>query len=217
MMLLILVFIIAVLLFLSLRAFKKPPVVSSEQLKGQQGEAALIASFEQYFRAPHLLINNATFYDEQGGTTQIDHILLSPFGIFVIETKNYRGQIFGKEHEPKWTQRLGQNSYLFQNPLRQNYKHIRVLQDLLQPHVKAELFYSVVVFTQNSQIKTPMPPQVCQGQTWVDYVQSFKTQHFSRQDIKRIQHLIQKKMLPQNSKTDRLHVKNLQKKFAKNA
>ena len=57
------------------------------------------------------------------GTTQIDHIIVSPFGLFVIETKNYKGWIFGSEKQSKWTQSLYGKKYTFQNPLRQNYKH----------------------------------------------------------------------------------------------
>jgi hypothetical protein len=42
----------------------------------------------------------------QNGTTQIDHVLLSKYGIFVIETKNYEDWIFGDEHQKMWTQAL---------------------------------------------------------------------------------------------------------------
>ena len=38
------------------------------------------------------------------GTTQIDHILVSPFGIFVVETKNYKGWIYGSEDQSTWIQ-----------------------------------------------------------------------------------------------------------------
>ena len=42
--------------------------------------------------------------NDKGGTTQVDHVVTSPFGIFVIETKHYKGWIFGKEHQRYWTQ-----------------------------------------------------------------------------------------------------------------
>lgn len=42
----------------------------------------------------------------QGGTTQIDHVLVSIYGVFVIETKNMNGWIFGDERSPKWTQSI---------------------------------------------------------------------------------------------------------------
>lgn len=49
-------------------------------------------------------INNVTLPKNNGMTTQIDHIIVSVFGIFVIETKNYKGWIFGNEKQEKWTQ-----------------------------------------------------------------------------------------------------------------
>ena len=39
----------------------------------------------------------------RNGTTQIDHLLVSCYGIFVVETKNYNGWIFGDEHAAQWT------------------------------------------------------------------------------------------------------------------
>lgn len=38
------------------------------------------------------------------GTTQIDHIVVSKYGIFAIETKNYRGEIYGNDDRQQWTQ-----------------------------------------------------------------------------------------------------------------
>ena len=51
------------------------------------------------------------------GTAQIDHILVSPFGIFVIETKNYKGWIYGSESQSNWTQVIYKSKHNFQNPL----------------------------------------------------------------------------------------------------
>ena len=50
------------------------------------------------------VFNNVTLPMLDGGTTQIDHIIVSVYGIFVVETKNMNGWIYGKEKEPKWTQ-----------------------------------------------------------------------------------------------------------------
>ena len=50
------------------------------------------------------------------GTTQVDHILVSPFGIFVVETKNYKGWIYGSEDQSAWTQVIYKSKHKFQNP-----------------------------------------------------------------------------------------------------
>ena len=93
-----------------------------------------------------------------GGTTQIDHVVVSRYGIFVIETKAFRGWIYGKENEPRWTQKFRRKSFPFQNPLRQNYRHTKTLSDLTSiPH---EYFTSLVAFGGEAEFKTPMPPTV---------------------------------------------------------
>ena len=51
------------------------------------------------------------------GTTQVDHILVSPFGIFVAETKNYKGWIYGSADQSTWTQVIYKSKHKFQNPL----------------------------------------------------------------------------------------------------
>lgn len=72
------------------------------------------------------VVHNVTL-ETGDGTTQIDHVLISRFGIFVIETKNMRGWIFGDPRQTQWTQRIYRNSFRFQNPLRQNYRHQQAL------------------------------------------------------------------------------------------
>jgi len=65
------------------------------------------------------------------GTTQLDHVVVSPFGIFVVETKNYRGWIFGSEKQRQWTQQIYKRKERFQNPLHQNHLHVRALMGFL--------------------------------------------------------------------------------------
>jgi len=92
------------------------------------------------------------------GTTQLDHVVVSPFGIFVIETKNYRGWIFGSEKQRQWTQQIYKRKERFQNPLHQNHLHIRALMQLLG--LPESAFHSVIFFIGDSTFKTPMPPNV---------------------------------------------------------
>jgi hypothetical protein len=94
----------------------------------------------------------------EAGTTQIDHVLVSPFGIFVIETKNYRGWIFGSEKQREWTQQIYRRKSRFQNPLHQNKLHVRALMAFLA--LPEDHFKPVVFFIGNSEFKTPMPPNV---------------------------------------------------------
>ena len=99
-----------------------------------------------------------TIVPTSNGTTQIDHIVVSAFGIFVIETKNVAGWIFGRENDAKWTQVLFGKKWRFQNLLRQNYRHTRALAEFLM--LGHSVFHSIVFFIGNCEFKTPMPRRV---------------------------------------------------------
>ena len=89
------------------------------------------------------LIKNVTLPTEDG-TTQIDHIIVSEYGIFVVETKNMKGWIFGDEKQKYWTQKIYKNTNKFQNPLHQNYKHIKTIENALG--VDKDKIFSLIVF-----------------------------------------------------------------------
>lgn len=71
------------------------------------------------------------------GTTQIDHVLVSTKGVFVLECKNYTGWIFASPSAPEWMQTLPRRrrrparKFSFQNPVRQNFKHVQTVRQLL--------------------------------------------------------------------------------------
>lgn len=141
------------------------------------------------------------------GTTQIDHVFVSRFGIFVIETKNMKGWIFGAEHQAQWTQKIFKKSFRFQNPLRQNYKHVKTLESLLE--VSADTVHSVIVFTGESTFKTPMPDNVRRGVGYISYIKSFRTPVFSEREVQKIVAHIQTDRLEPSRATNRRHVQQL--------
>lgn len=103
-------------------------------------------------------------------TTQIDHIVVSRYGIFVIETKNYSGWIFGDQKSKQWTQVIYGKKTRFQNPLRQNYKHTKAVESFLG--VSSSRVHSVVVFVGDAEFKTPMPPNVMKLSGLIPYMQT---------------------------------------------
>lgn len=86
------------------------------------------------------------------GTTQIDHVVISPFGIFVIETKSHKGMIFGNCYDKNWTQVLFkgkvQQNNTFYSPYKQNYGHLRNLYKLF--NLDYSYFLGLIVFTNDS-------------------------------------------------------------------
>ena len=112
----------------------------------------------------------------QGGTTQIDHVLVSVFGIFVIETKNMSGWIFGSERSPKWTQSLYGKKFQFQNPLHQNYRHTKALEEFLD--LPESCFHPIVFFIGECELKTDLPANVL-TRGLGNYIKSHSTQVFT--------------------------------------
>ena len=92
------------------------------------------------------------------GTSQIDHLIVSKFGLFIIETKNMKGWIFGDESQQRWTQTFIYEKYAFQNPLRQIYRQKRVLAEFL--NIDQSKIHEVVYFVGDCTFKTEMPDNV---------------------------------------------------------
>ncbi len=118
----------------------------------------------------------------EDGTTQIDHIIVSAYGIFCVETKNMRGWIFGSERQAMWTQQIFRHKQKFQNPLRQNYKHTETLRTLLG--LPKDSVKSVVVFVGDSTFKTNMPPNVTYCKVCTDYILRFQETIFSPEQLR---------------------------------
>jgi hypothetical protein len=106
---------------------------------------------------------------------QIDHILVSKNGIFVVESKQYSGWIFANPSSPTWTQVTFKQKYKFQNPLRQNYKYVKTIQQLLD-FIPAEHFHSLVVFTSDAKFKTERPKGVFDVTGLVQHIKQFTSE-----------------------------------------
>ena len=118
--------------------------------KGEEGEN-LIAEILNKDSSYHKLINNLVLLGDNGVSHQIDHILIRPNGVFVIETKNYYGLIEGKEEDSFWTRNYFVKGKVkkatFHNPLKQNQSHIRAIKKIIGRDYP---IYCFVVFVQNN-------------------------------------------------------------------
>lgn len=119
------------------------------KIKGKMGEFEVSAILATLSKENYVVFNNITLPSKYG-TTQIDHVVVSVYGIFVIETKNYKGLIYGGENAETWTKNMWGNKYEFRNPLKQNYGHVKTLQQLL--HLPMSVFMPIVVFSNSANI-----------------------------------------------------------------
>ena len=153
------------------------------------------------------LVKNVTLPTEDG-TTQIDHIVVSEFGIFVIETKNMKGWIFGDEKQKTWTQKIYRHTSKFQNPLHQNYKHVKTIESALG--IDPGKIFSVVVFVGDSTFKTKMPENVTYAGGFIRYIKSKTDKIISPDEVDQIVSAIESGRLSRTLKTHRDHVRHVQ-------
>lgn len=126
------------------------------RIRGARGEAQVGRVLARLFPAVR---HDLILPDGRGGLTQVDHLALTPAGLLVVETKNYRGAILGRARERQWRQSFGRRrGNAIQNPLHQNYGHLQAVQAL-------ELGVPVigrVVFTDDSRFPQGRPEGVSQ-------------------------------------------------------
>lgn len=93
---------------------------------------------------------------ENDETTEVDVLMIHESGIYVFESKNYSGWIFGTESQRTWTQSLpaGRRSTKnhFLNPIMQNQLHIKYLQQCLSDYPDI-IYHSFILFSDRCELK----------------------------------------------------------------
>lgn len=139
---------------------------SSPKTLGKIGER-IVANKLDWLSGEYIVLNDVLL-PAKYGTSQVDHIVVSPFGIFVIETKNYKGWIFGHENSEQWTQSLvGHKSffgwtsrkYKMGNPIRQNIAHVRAVRNLLKDLGDFHII-PIVVFSNKASLNITTPNHI---------------------------------------------------------
>ena len=185
--------------------------IAQSQHRKNIGEALLAETIDRHFARPHLLLNNVTL-PTPDGTTQIDHVLIADNGIFVIETKHYSGWIFGDPNERQWTQVIYRKKSRFQNPLRQNYGHIKALQSLFD--LPENHFHSVVVFTSDAEFKTNLGPNVVQLAGLIPFLNRDFLALYDERKMAYNVGRIEMKRARRSVETDEYHVNHLRNRLA---
>ena len=110
------------------------------------------------------------FRVKDGGYVQVDVIAVNSRGLFVFESKDYNGWIFGNGQQQSWTQSFYHSKNRFYNPVKQNYGHINCLRGFIG---KRDLpVYSVIIFGENAELKNisniPANTYICTSRRIVD-------------------------------------------------
>ena len=142
--------------------------LGSPRFKGAMGEARVRRLLAAMLEKNRYTILNDVIIPSHGGTTQIDHVVISQFGVFVIGTEFRRGWISGAEFQDRWKQHRFNRITRFQNPLHQNYLQVQALARLLQ--LPESRFHSVVVFVGHGGFKKGMSPKVVPAEKLIPYM-----------------------------------------------
>lgn len=177
-----------------------------------RGEALLSRIVLSTFSPPDYHLMNHITLRVNDGTTQVDHILVSRFGVFVIETKDYKGWLFADEDQAKWTQVLFHWKFRFQNPIVQNRRHVLAVQRLLD-FLPPDAIKSAVVFTGDAEFKTEIPRGVFRVPEFIGYVRGHSDEVMSPNRVQFCVGRLETERLAVTRKTDVEHIQSLRRKY----
>ena len=178
------------------------------------GEALLSRVLQTNFGPPDYHLMNHVTLRLTDGTTQIDHILVSRFGVFVIEAKHYKGWIFANARDTVWTKVLFNHRFRFQNPLFQNGRHVRAVQTLLD-FLPPTATKSVVVFTGAAEFKSETPQGVFLVSELIDYLRQHAVEVMSLDRMQLCVGRLETTRLALSRETDVEHVRSLERRHGK--
>ena len=179
---------------------------NSPQQKGKRGEKRIHETLLQLPKEYHVL-DDVVFKTEKG-TTQIDHIVVSKYGIFAIETKNYRGDIYGDDNRQQWTQiivtdvtyrRKWYKTYTyvtknhFYNPVKQSLAHVYNIKKILSDWPQLKII-PIVVFTGSANISNVNSKNlVIYDFELIASIQKYRNIYLKESDVNRIINMLSSK------------------------
>lgn len=183
-------------------------LLRSRRYKGWLGERRVRLALRRQFGGTDCQSFSNLLLPTKDGSTQLDHVLITPQGVFVIETKNMQGLISGGRQDRHWTQEIGGQMRSFQNPLHQNYKHTKTLHELLG--IPEQQIFSLVVFVGRSSFSEAMPDNVVDLDGLIPFIQARKKRQFSAAQAAALAKAVEAVRLQNNFRNRRRHVRHVQ-------
>lgn len=200
------IFITVLLLCIVISLCKK--AYTTPRIKGWLGEMRVRRHLNRLTDV-YTSYHNVYLQKANGELTQVDHIVTAPFGIFVIETKNYAGRIVGTEEARYWTQILYQKKTTFYSPIFQNRAHVNVLKHTLQVDVPIR---SVIVFSNAVTLKLPALEQatVIQMKHLRKYMKKYNEEVIAQEQLRSINATIEQLVSKERAEKRQLKHTHLQ-------
>lgn len=186
-------------------------ILGLPKVKGFLGEASVRLYLNKLDKEKYQVFNDVLIPLKNRKASQIDHVVVSPYGIFVIETKNYKGWIYGDFKSKYWTQVIYKRKEKLYNPIWQNYGHIKALQEYLGVE-NEELYHSIISFSNRATLKkidnSGLNSSVVYSSRLVSTIQEFKQVHLSAGETKQIVKKLERTLNVGGDKKKQ-HVKNI--------
>lgn len=176
--------------------------------RGLMGEFWVKIELNKLPKNEYIVLNDIMIYDNNR-THQIDHIVISNYGIFVIEMKNYYGLIKGNKYDNKWYQYLGRTRNNFLNPIHQNYGHIKSLANLLK--LDEKYFISIICFSNQADLKVNCKDDITHLDFLKNKILKFKDINYTY-DINELANIIKNNNIV-DRKMRRKHIKDIHTKI----
>lgn len=153
------------------------------KIKGYLGEKS-VAAILSFLPSDKYKTINDILIKSKGRTIQIDHLVISVYGIFVIETKNYKGWITGSDNSEYWTKNMFGNKYKFYNPIKQNKAHILALNKQLG--IRINDFIPIIVFSNGADLKVNTTSNVIYTSQINKLIKEYTEIKFQENDIQEL-------------------------------
>ena len=191
----------------------------TKHAKGVLGEFAGKLAVKQWLPESGYELFSDVMLQDKRGTTQIDHVVVSRFGIFVIEAKGISGKLYASSETKYRTWKVYRNGrgYTFQNPYLQNYRHRCALAEVLD--VSLEVLHDVIFFPHEELVVvTPeklLPSFVTGRRGLAAYVLSFKEQVFTAEEVSRLTAILSLKRMENSRENKKKHTADLKARWEK--
>ena len=150
------------------------------------------------------MVLNDLLIETNNATHQIDHVVISRYGIFSIETKQYNGYITGNKYDKNWVRHAGKKKYYYTNPIRQNYGHVKALSELLK--IDESKIYNIVCIPSKAKLKIEHDGELVRYDSLVNKILSYNEEKID--NVEEIINLIKTNNIT-NKSVKKQHINNI--------
>ncbi len=179
--------------------------------KGQEGENEVQRILFRLPREKYIVLNDVLLPTGKG-MTQIDHVIVSLYGVFVIESKNYKGKIYGTHDSEKWSQYINGEQYNFRNPIKQNLGHVMAIERVA--HISGRAIIPLVVFTGSATLKVLGCNEVVYDGMLYETICRYTDIFFTPEQMTQIAKIIDDK-IEENRETKTAHINEVRERIVR--